>query len=196
MKKILGLSMLAVAGACMPLVVYAEDISIGAAVSNSYETELNFQDGARTTSFKSKEKPVPFKFYAAYNFTPAIAVEAGYKNFGTSTVDPVPGSGNLLGTRADAIYTAVRGTWQAAEDWSLFGKIGTSYTRTKFTASGELSSLAGEENKLRLYAGAGAAYNISKALALTVELEHFGEAKKAGLKFAMDGFSLGLRYQF
>ncbi|MFZ6654998.1 outer membrane beta-barrel protein [Undibacterium sp. TJN19] len=196
MKKILCLSMLAVAGASMAMVAHAQNVSVGAAVSNSYETELNFQDGAHTSTFKSKEKPVPFKFYLAYNFAPAIAVEAGYKNFGSSTIDPVPGSGNQLGTRADAIYTAVRGTWQAAEDWSLYGKIGTTYTRTKFTATGELSSLAGEEKKMRLYAGAGMAYNVSKELALTLELEHFGEAKKAGLKFGMDGFSLGLRYQF
>lgn len=176
--------------------VHAQDVYVGATMSNTYTSNLNFIDAGKQLSFNSKDRALPLKIFVGHNFSQNLAVELGYKTFGKTTVDPVPGSGSVLSSRSSAWYAAGRGDMQLSEDWSLFGKLGATHTNTTFAGAGELSALSGSVGKLGLYAGVGTAYSITKNLALTLELEHFGIAKEKNLKFNMDGFSAGIRYQF
>ena len=197
MKRLLCLPTLLLVNASITTLVHAEDMYVGAAISRSLETTLKFSDGHDTVNFSGTNKPIPFKLLAGYNINNNFAIEAGYKNYGTSNTGPIGGAANTFSSHASAFYLAGKGILVQDESWSVYGKLGVALTRASFTGTGELSPLSSNENKARLYAGLGASYNISKNLALTLELENFGEAKgKNDLKFNMNGFSAGVKFSF
>ncbi|BBB65244.1 hypothetical protein UNDYM_0991 [Undibacterium sp. YM2] len=189
---------------CLPLVFaatlssasHAQDVYVGAAVGRSYSSSLNFNDAGTQNDFSSKDKAMPLKIFVGYEANQNLGVELGYKNFGRATIDPVPGSGSTVTTRANAWYVAAKGSMSLAEDWSLFGKLGATHMNTHFTGAGELRALSASTDKAGLYAALGTAYQLTKNLALTLELESFGIAKEKNMKFNMNGLSAGIRYQF
>lgn len=194
MKRIFCLSL--VFAATLSSASHAQDIYVGATISNSYSSNLNFTDAGKQYDFKSKDKAMPLKIFVGYDANQNLGVELGYKNFGRTTVDPVPGSGTTLISHANAWYAAVKGSMLLGEDWSLFGKLGATHTNTGFAGTGGLRALSSSPDKADLYAALGTAYKLTKNLDLTLELEHFGTAKEKNLKFNMDGFSAGIRYRF
>lgn len=194
MKRIFYLSL--VFAATLSKFSYAQEVYIGAAVSAKYSTSLDFDDAGKQHEFKSKDTTVPLKVFIGYDVNQNLGVELGYKNFGRSTIDPAPGSGSTLTTSGNAWYAAVKGSMALSENWSLFGKLGVSHINSHFTGAGELRALSASTDKAELYAAVGTAYQLTRNLALTLELERFGTAKEKNMKFSMDGFSAGIRYQF
>ncbi len=194
MKHISCLALVFIAFSCN--VSHAQDVYAGAALSSSYSSSLNFADAGKQYDFKSKDKAIPLKFFIGCDFNQNLAAEVGYKTFGKTTVDPVPGSGSTLGSSVHALYVAAKASKSLSEDWSLFGKLGVTYNTASFTGTGELRELSGSGSKANLYAGLGVAYKLSKDFSLTLELERFGSATQKDMKFKMDGLSAGVHYQF
>lgn len=194
MKRIFYLIL--VSAAVLSKLTYAQDVYIGTAVSTRYSTSIDFDDAGKQHEFKSKDTAIPLKVFIGYDVNKNLGVELGYKNFGRSTVDPVPGSGSTLTSSGNAWYAAVKGSMSLSEDWSLFGKLGVSHINNHFTGAGELRALSASTDKAELYAAVGTAYQLTRNLAVTLELERFGAAKEKNMKFSMDGFSAGIRYQF
>jgi len=194
MKRIFCLSLIFTAA--LSKFSHAQDVYVGAAVSNSLTSHLNFFDAGTQYDFKSKDKAFPLKVFIGYEFNQNLGVEFAYKNFGRVTVDPVPGSGSRLTSRANAWYVAAKGSTSLSEDWSVFGKLGATHINANFVGSGELRPLSAASDRADLYAAVGTAYQLTKNLAVTLELEHFGIAKEKNMKFNMDGFSAGIRYKF
>ena len=198
MNQILRLSLLATLAATT-CAAHADDMFVGATVNAPYRTSLTFSDGNTRRTFESDSRAVPLKLYGGYNFNANFGIEAGYKDFGKTTIDPLPGSGNTFSTASRAMYVAGKGSMQLGESWSLFGKLGVTNTHTNFDATGDGPSDSGTVDRTGLYASVGAAYLLSKNVALTVELEHFGQAKYSksdNVSFGMDGVALGARYSF
>ncbi len=196
MKSLLRLPVAVLASMAFVNLAHADDVFVGATISKSYSTALKFSDGQNSVNFESNNKPVPYKLYGGYNFTNNYGIELGYKNFGTSNIGPVVSNINQFRSKTDAFYIAGKGSLALDESWSVFGKLGVALTRSNFVGTGELNPLNGDDNKSRLYAGAGVAYNINKNIALTLELEHFGEAKSKGLNFGMNGLAAGVKLSF
>ncbi|MES2037853.1 MAG: outer membrane beta-barrel protein [Pseudomonadota bacterium] len=194
MKRIFFLSL--VFAATLSNASHAQDVYVGAAISNSYSSSLSFTDAGKQYDFKSKDKAIPLKVFVGYDANQNLGVELGYKNFGRSTVDPIPGSGSTLTSRADAWYAAVKGSISLAEDWSLFGKLGATHINSHFAGAKELRALSTSTDKADLYVAVGTAYQLTKNLALTLELERFGVSQEKNVSFKMDGFSAGIQYRF
>ncbi|MFZ6676312.1 outer membrane beta-barrel protein [Undibacterium sp. Tian12W] len=194
MKRIFCLSL--IFAATLSNASHAQDVYVGAAVGRSYSSSLNFNDAGTQNDFSSKDKAMPLKIFVGYEANQNLGVELGYKNFGSATIDPVPGSGSTVTTRANAWYVAAKGSMSLAEDLSLFGKLGVTHMNTHFTGAGELRALSASTDKAGLYAAVGTAYQLTKNLALTLELESFGIAKEKNMKFNMNGLSAGIQYRF
>jgi OmpA-OmpF porin, OOP family len=175
--------------------VHADDFTVGATIGAANRTSLRFSDGQNTHSVYSDSK-VPFKLYGAYELDQNYSIEAGYKLFGNYTIDPEPGSGHTFTTRSRAAYIAAKREWHLGESWSLFGKAGVGRSTTRYTGTGELAPFTTTASKTGLYASVGAAWMVSKNVALTAEFEHLPATKTERFKFGMNGFALGARVSF
>ncbi len=196
MKHILRLSLLA-ALAITTDAAYAQDLYVGAALSNSYDAKLILQDGSGVVStFEGNSKGVPIRLYGGYNFNANFGVEAGYKNYGKLTYGPVTDAGSTLSMDARFMYVAAKGTIPLGESWSVFGKLGAANGRTRYMEKGGQENATLTAKRTSPYVGIGAAYLVSKNIALTVELERVGQTRVHDFGFGMSGFSAGARFSF
>ncbi|WP_454775686.1 porin family protein [Janthinobacterium tructae] len=192
MKKFVCSTLLAVAATS---IVHAEGLYVGANVSPSSDGKIQYAAGGATSQRGASGKALPFGVFAGYELAPAWALEGGYRASGGATsFDLAPGY--QLKVRASAAYLAARGTWRLDENWSLFGKAGVARSRVEFTIDGKNAPPGESANKTGLYASVGAAYQISKDVALQLEWEHAPKVKYKGLDSTMNRLALGVRFGF
>lgn len=192
MKKFACSTLLALAATSM---AHAEGLYLGANVSPSSDGKIELANGGATSQRGASGKAVPFGVFAGYALAPAWALEGGYRASGGATrfdLDP----GYRLELRASAAYLAARGTWRLDEDWSLFAKAGMAHSRVKFAIDGKNAPPGESASKTGLYASVGAAYQISKDVALQLEWEHAPSVRHAGFDASMNRLALGVRFGF
>ena len=169
----------------------AEDFYIGATASKS--SDLRFTNPLNGKSVEEKGK-TGVKLFAGYEFASGFALEGGYSQGAKASF-----SKSTLGTPADAtfkmttLYTAARYTYAFNEDWSIFGKAGIAHNRFSATdGAGESDNTSSTKPLL----GLGVGYQLSKATALTLELEHIGSTRKPGLDIKQNSLQLGVKFAF
>jgi OOP family OmpA-OmpF porin len=175
-----------------PLAAHAEGGYVGVNVGSAEQKASVDNMGS-----ESKSK-TGYKLYGGYDFTKNFGVEAGYVDFAKIESSDGSVSSSLHPT---AVYVAATGILPLNEQFSLFGKVGVSMNHTKATVSNGVASANGSDDRTTALIGVGAAYNVSKNLAVVAEYEDFGKVLKVSdagiegnLKVTM--FSLGLRYKF
>ncbi len=184
MKKILIASLITAASA-FSMSAHAEGAYAGVSVEKSnYSIEVI---GANVTS--TSDKPTGFKLYGGYEFTPNLAAELGYADFGSAKTTF---TGGFAEVKVSSWYLAGRGTMPINDKFSVFGKLGVARNKADVTGSG--IAVTGGGNKTDLYAALGAEYRLSKVAALTAELESYGKVDGNGGKGNV--FSLGARFNF
>ncbi|MBA5690436.1 porin family protein [Rugamonas apoptosis] len=190
MSKLLPLSLLATA-MLIPLAASAEDFYGGASVAHG--GKLTFTNPVNGKSTESDGKTA-LKLYGGVALTDYLALEGGYAQYGTTTFDKTAlGLPQAPTFKLRNLTLAGRLTHHFNDDWSLFAKAGIANSR--FSASdgaGEQDSVTSTKPLL----GLGMAYNVSKAVALTVEIEHIGATNKPGLKVKQDALQLGVKVGF
>lgn len=190
MSRLLTLSLLATA-TLIPLAASAEDFYAGATFAHG--GKLTFANPVNGKSTQGDAK-TGLKLYGGYAFTDTLALEAGYAQYGTTTFDPTAlGLAQAPTFKMRNLTLAGRYTYHINDDWSLFAKAGIASSR--FTASdgaGERDSVTSTKPLLAL----GMAYNVSKAVALTVEIEHIGATDQPGLRVKQDALQLGVKVGF
>lgn len=161
---------------------------IGLGVASS---DHDFKIGAAGTSNSDGYK-ASGKIFGGFDITPMFGVEAGYTDIRkadhTYTIGGVSGTATSEGSRS---YLAAKATFPVNDAFSVYGKLGAGYSKTKFSAS----TLVGEsDSKTEVYGGLGAEYKLSDKVALSLEYERYGKSKDFGVK--ADAITVGARYSF
>lgn len=190
MRKFLTFSVLATS-ILAPLTASADDFYAGVALAGG--GKVNFTNPANGKTASDNTKPL-VRLYGGWSFADALALEGGVMQSGEGRFDKT-----ALRLAEDptfkirTVYLAARLTHRISDDWSVFGKVGMA--RNRFSGSdgtGGHDSLSNTKPLL----GLGVAYNISKAVALTVDYEHVGATNKPGLHIKQSGLQFGLNVSF
>jgi len=192
MKKFLCITLIAVAGSSL---AHAEDFYLGANISPGSKGHVEYERDIVFVQRTASQRQLFGGVFAGYVLSPSWALEAGYRGQGGDSVfDLEPGY--QLKTRTSMSYLAARHTWQLGDTWSLYGKLGVAQGRFKAALSSKTESASETVHKTGLYLGLGAAYMVSKDVALQVELEHSDKLRQQGLNTTMDKVSLGVKVGF
>lgn len=142
-------------------------------------------DVSRVGSLEEEETAV--KLYSGYRYTDQLGIEAGYVHHGEAKVEGAA-------SRPQSLYLAATASVPLATQFSLFGKLGVSYNRTKLSARGFGSD---HENKATPLVGFGAAYAFTPSISGVVEFEHFGKLiDEGGVNLKARLWSIGVRATF
>ncbi len=186
MKKILFAVIAASAALSSISIAHAEGAYAGAgAVASRY----SFNEPGTDQSGNK----VSGKLFAGYEFDKTWGVEAGYTDFGSKSFTFNGSNGaSQVATDSHAFYVAAKATAPINEQFSVFGKLGVASTHDNI--SGDVQSNFQGDSKTGLYASIGGQYAINKNVALTAELEHYGQSADFGRK--ADALAFGARYSF
>lgn len=161
---------------------------IGLGVASS---DHDFKIGAAGTS-KSDGYKASGKIFGGFDVNPMFGVEAGYTDVRRAehsyTIGATTGTATTEGSRT---YLAAKATMPVNEAFSVYGKLGAGYSKTKFRST-TLGSA--NDSDTEVYAGLGGQYKISDKMALSLEYERYGKSKDFGAK--ADAITVGARYSF
>jgi OmpA-OmpF porin, OOP family len=190
MKKTFAIAILA-AGFAAPFAAHAQGAYIGLNVGQATH---KVDDTAGVTTVSRDQTQTAYKVYGGYNFNKYFGVEGGYADFGSSkNVYRVSGTNVTLNYKAQAVYAAAVGNLPLNDQFSLFGKLGVTNNHASANASAGGVTARVSGNKSSALIGVGAAYNVTKNVAVALEYEDYGktaEDAKANM------WSLGVRYHF
>lgn len=166
MKKTISLALLTALAAASATSAVAQTVPTPTYVGvNVGTSKQKFDLGI----FARSEEDTAAKLYAGYRFTQNFGVEGGYVHHGEGDF---PLSGTILTTKPRSIYLAGTASFPVAENFAVFGKLGATNNKVKFSNS---SARGSSQNHTSLLAGVGAAYAFSPTLSGVIEYEHFGK---------------------
>jgi OmpA-OmpF porin, OOP family len=153
--------------------------------------------------------PGSIRIGGGYNFTPNIAVEAGYSIIGDSTITTSLGTTTASETlKASSLQVAAVGTFPINDMFNVFGKLGLASSKLEyscFVTSGAVTvtcpTFSG--SKTNLMFGLGGKFNINKNWGIRVQYEDFGKVDLPAGSIAagatpvsITAFSIGGVYSF
>lgn len=133
-----------------------------------------------------------YKLYGGYMFTPNVAGEVTYFDFGKAKASDSTGSLKVRGTGI-GIGAAFFGEF--APQWSGVVRLGVASNRMKLDATTATTAVNDSESSTQAYAGFGVGYEISKGFKLTGEMD-FTRGKIQGEKGNLRLVSVGANYAF
>lgn len=162
-----------------------------------------------TTISNCKDTDTAWKIFGGYEFTPNLAVELGYNDFGRISGDAtvVVGGSTFTGSakiEATAFELTGIGTLPLGHQFSLYGKLGVYYAETKSSAdvrqttppfaSGSSST---SDNNSNLTFGLGARYDITSNIGIRAEWQRFSKVGGDNTgKGDIDVLAIGGLYRF
>lgn len=169
-----------------PVVAYADGAYVGV---NAGRTDQKVRAADGDTA---KDTTTGYKLYGGYDFSKNFGVEAGYMDSGDGKA-VFPG-GFFVEGKTTSLYIAVTGTLPLSEQFSLFAKAGVATSRAKLhNATGDYF----DKRTTSPVLGIGAAYAVSKNVALVIEYENFGKTVKIEDDYVKTNLlSIGARYKF
>lgn len=153
---------------------HAEGLYLGGSLGTPhYHSDINGVSG--------NGSGVGGKLYGGYPITPTVAVEAGYLDLGH--IDNSTGKVNVRGGFLDGV-----GSHGIAQGWSALGRIGVAQAR--FTTP------TGNDWSPALKLGAGLQYEVTKAVALRAEYDHYHFTDAFDTKPNIGEFAFGMKVGF
>lgn len=181
MKKYLCAASVALLSAAAQASPYA-GIAVGA---SSVDIDC---DGAATCD----DSGTGFKLYGGWAFTPNIAGEIVYLNFGKARVaDP----GLSLDLKAHGIGGGVAFHVPFGQSWNFTARAGVASIRAKGDAALNGASGSVSDSTTKVYGGLGLGYSFAPNLSLNGEYD-FSEAEIEGEKADVSMLTIGLRLKF
>jgi len=132
-----------------------------------------------------------YKIFGGYKFTPNVAGEVTYFNFGKAKASAGGVDATVKGT---GVGLGVAFLGDFAPQWSGVARLGVASNRVKVDTN-PTSSVVGSESSTNAYLGFGIGYEISKGLQLTGALD-FSRAKYQGSSGNIRLATVGLTYGF
>ena len=141
-----------------------------------------------TGGFGFDDSDTAFKIYTGGYFNPYFGLEAGYLHMGSA--DRIGGS-----TKAQGLNLSLIGRAPLGEQFDVFGKLGTTYGRTRTSGYSGVGVATGKDSGFGLSYGLGVRWAFTPQWAAVLEWErhrfHFADGKSD-----VDMTSLGLQYRF
>lgn len=134
------------------------------------------------------DKDQAFRVFAGGRFNNTIGAEIGWINMG----EWARAGGN---TDAQALDIALTAGFPLGRNSSIFGKIGTAYTRAEVSSGTGAGIQTGREDKWDARIGLGATVGLTQNWALRADWDRFRVAFP-GTKEDVDVFMLGAQYSF
>lgn len=162
----------------------------GLTISNSGQARGISRTGERV----SDDGRLGYKLFGGWNLNEYVAVEGGYASYGNYTLKNTgPGTtGGDTTIGVNMAYVAARGTWRLSDNFGVFAKVGIAHSRFDFDGSA-----TSDVKMTRPMFGIGAQYSLTKNLALTVELNHYGKKDTSPTtRFDVRKLEVGLKYDF
>ena len=137
------------------------------------------------------------KVFGGYKFTPNIALEGTYFNFGKAKfAGPVPGLGTVTGDiKASGLGIGAAFFGQFGSDWSGVARLGIASIKTKVSASASGASGSDDETKAQPYFGLGLGYAVTKSMTVDLAAD-FTRGEYAGEKANIRAVTLGATFSF
>jgi hypothetical protein len=133
------------------------------------------------------------KVFGGVDFDKTWGLEAGYTRFGSASGNySIGGTNGSISSKGHSLYLAGKATMPVNEQFSLFGKLGVA--RNKNELSSTTAAYNYDESKTEGYGAIGAQYNLSKEVALSLELERYGKNRDNGNKANV--VTVAARYNF
>ena len=143
-----------------------------------------------TAGFSCADPDWGAKLYVGGKWSDVVGVELGYVNFGRAE----RAGGHA---RAQGVTLSALGNWPVTQQVDLFARLGTTYARTRTSASTFAQPFVptGNRNTFGLAYGAGASFEVAQNVAIV------GEWERHRLRFVsgrdnVDMLSIGARWQF
>ena len=158
-------------------------------------------NGSTVTAFSKDEKyAIAYKVYGGKQLSRYFAVEAGYFDLGDFTYNATTSDGSLAGkARIHGFNLDLVGQLPITERFSVLGRVGAQYAKTKTTFSGNrLNAITGpnnSESKTGPKLGLGLEYKFNEALALRGEVERYRIHDAVGNRGDIDMATIGLVYK-
>ena len=158
--------------------------------------------GVRSVQIDRDDRDITYKLFAGYQFNRFLAVETGFFNLGKFSFDSrtLP-TGNLHGLlKFQGMNLDLVGTMPVNERFSLLGRVGAVYTRTRDEFSGTgavvLSNPNPSERDTNLKVGLGMQYAFSPSVLLRGEAEHYRIRDAVGHPGAINAVTVSLVFPF
>lgn len=158
---------------------------IGAGVSKIDDFDC---EGATTCD----DSGTAVKLYGGWSFTPNIAGEVVYLNFGKARAAD---AGATASAKAHGFGGGLALHLPFAQSWNFTARAGIVSMRAKGEATVGGASGSISESKAKAYGGLGVGYWFTPALSLNAEYD-FSKAELEGEKSDVSMFTLGLRFKF
>lgn len=140
------------------------------------------------SGFSCDDKDQAFRVFAGGRFNNTIGAEIGWINMG----EWARGGGD---TDAQALDIALTAGFPLGRNSSIFGKIGTAYTRAEVSGGTAGGIQTGREDKWDARIGLGATIGLTENWALRADWDRFRVAFP-GTKEDVDLFMIGAQYRF
>ena len=154
---------------------------------NIGQSDFSLPNGAG--GFPSDNKDTSYNIYGGSYFNNNFGVELGYTDFGKIT----RGGGQ---TDAEGINLSLVGRLPLSNSFNLLGKVGTTYGRTRVTASPASGLATGSESDWGVSYGIGAEWAFTPALSAVLAWDEHNLKFPGSGKDRVSTTSLGLRYRF
>ena len=165
--------------------------------------------GGGATITNCKDTDTAWKIFGGYQFTPNLAVELGYNDFGRISGDATLALGGSSFTgnakiEATAFELTGVGALPLGHQFSLYGKLGVYYAETKASANVQQTtppfasgSSSQSDNNSNLTFGLGARYDFTRNIAVRAEWQRFSKvgSDQTG-KGDIDVLAIGGLYRF
>jgi OOP family OmpA-OmpF porin len=167
----------------------------------SYGDDLNTACArvAGTAGASCKKTDTAYRFSAGYRFTDNFGVEAGYGNYGKTTVSNAVSTGSV---QASAFQVAATAILPVYDKLSLTAKLGVASVSAKGTATGALAAApvlaSSNVRKTNFVWGVGAEYALTPTVSLRGGIEDLGTAGNASTigSYKVTSVSAGAVFKF
>lgn len=151
--------------------------------------QSSYRQGCGTGAFNCGDKDDAYSVYGGSMFNNNFGLELGYVNMG----DIARGGGT---TKAEGINLSLVGKLPVSQSFSVFGKVGTTYGRTRVSSLPASGITPGNEDGFGLSVGAGVSYDFSERWSAVLQWDRH-DFKFAGAgRENINATTVGLKYRF
>jgi OmpA-OmpF porin, OOP family len=157
---------------------------------------------AVTTTIQQDKQDTAYKVFGGYQFNRYVGAELGFFDLGQYkfTAQTLP-PGSLSGAiKVRGFNLDVVGTWPMTDAFSLIGRVGAQSAKTSGTFSTTGAAISNErsvhKHQVDIKAGVGLQYELTPAVFLRTELEHFRVNDGLGQRNGVNVLTVGVVFPF
>ena len=151
--------------------------------------QSSYRQGCGTGAFNCGDKDDAYSIYGGSMLNNNFGLELGYIDMG----DIARGGGT---TKAQGVNLSLVGKLPLGQSFGVFGKVGTTYGRTKVSSLPGSGVPAGNEDGFGLSVGAGVSYDFSERWSAVLQWDRH-DFKFAGAgRENINATTVGLKYRF